>query len=85
MTKVVFSSPFHPKNFGFWSIILQYETKHHAKFLAKRYLFFILDFGLKRAKKKPKSPHPSYEKFDILDKTKHNYKYFDILYFIIIK
>jgi hypothetical protein len=38
-----------------------------------------------KGQKKPKSPHPSYEKFDILDKTKHNYKYFDILYFIIIK
>jgi hypothetical protein len=31
---------------------LQNRTKHHAKFLAKRYPFFILDFGLKRQKKK---------------------------------
>jgi hypothetical protein len=50
----MFSSPFHPKIFGFWSIILQNRTKHHAKFLAKRYPFSVLDFGLKRSKK-PKS------------------------------
>jgi hypothetical protein len=31
---------------------LQNGTKHHAKFLAKRYPFSILDFGLKRQKKK---------------------------------
>jgi hypothetical protein len=34
---------------------LQNGTKHHVKILAKRYLFFILDFGLKRPKKNPKS------------------------------
>jgi hypothetical protein len=51
-SKGVFSSPFHPKFFGFWPIILQNGTKHHAKFLAKSYPFFILDFGLKRQKKK---------------------------------
>jgi hypothetical protein len=50
----VFSSPFHPKNFRFWPIILQNGTKHHAKFLAKMYPFSILDFGLQRLKK-PKS------------------------------
>jgi hypothetical protein len=55
ITKGVFSSPFYPKKFGFWSIILQNGTKHHANFLAKRYPFSILDFGLKRPKKKPKS------------------------------
>jgi hypothetical protein len=33
------------------------KTKHQAKFLAKRYPFFILDFGLKR-KKKAKKPSP---------------------------
>jgi hypothetical protein len=33
---------------------LQNGTKHHAKFLAKKYPFSILDFGLKRPKK-PKS------------------------------
>jgi hypothetical protein len=84
----VFSSHFIQKNFGFWSIILQNRTKHHAKFLAKRYLFFILDFGLKRQKKKSKeqkSSHPSYEKFGILDETKHTYKNISILYFIISK
>jgi hypothetical protein len=83
----VFSSPFHLKKFGFWPIILQNETKHYAKFLAKRYPFSILDFGLKRLKKakNPKSPHPSYEKFSILDGTKHTHKNFSILYFIILK
>jgi hypothetical protein len=34
---------------------LQNRTKHHAKFLAKRYPFSILDFALKRQKKKLKS------------------------------
>jgi hypothetical protein len=53
---------------------LQNETKHHAKFLAKRYPFSILDFGLKRPKKKPKSPHPPHEKFGILNGTKHTMK-----------
>jgi hypothetical protein len=68
---------------------LQNGTKHRAKFLAKRYPFFILDFDLKRQKKKktkkPKSPHLPHEKFDILDGTKHTYKNFDILHFIIPK
>ena len=31
----MFSSYFFPKKFGFWSIILQNRTKHHANFLAK--------------------------------------------------
>jgi hypothetical protein len=77
----VFSSPFHPKNFRFWPIILQNGTKQHAKFLAKRYPFSILDFGLKR----PKSPHPPHEKFGILDGTKHTHENFGILHFIIPK
>jgi hypothetical protein len=82
----VFSFPFHPKNFKFWPIILQNRTKYHAKFLAKKYIFSILDFGLKRKKnKKLKSRHPPHEKFGILDKTKHTYKIFGILYFIIPK
>jgi hypothetical protein len=38
---------------------LQNGTKHHAKFLAKRYPFSILDFGLKRQKKNQKAlTHP---------------------------
>jgi hypothetical protein len=53
--KGVFSFPFHLKNFEFWFIILQNKTKHHAKFLAKRYPFSILDFGLKRPKKSQKA------------------------------
>jgi hypothetical protein len=57
--KGVFSSPFHPKFFGFWPIILQNGTKHHAKILVKRYPFSILDFGLKRLKKSQKAfTHP---------------------------
>jgi hypothetical protein len=47
------------------------------------YPFSILDFGLKRKKKKPKSPHPPHKKFGILDGTKHTYKKFGILHFII--
>jgi hypothetical protein len=74
------------KNFKFWSIILQNETKHHANFLAKSYSFSILDFGLKRSKKKSQKTltHP-HEKFDILDETKHIHKNFGILHFIIPK
>jgi hypothetical protein len=65
---------------------LQNETKHHLKFLVKRYSFSILDFGLRRQKKKkPKSSHPPNEKFDILDGTKHTNENFGILHFIIPK
>jgi hypothetical protein len=63
---------------------LQNGTKHHANFLAKRYPFSILDFGLKRLKK-PKSPHPPHEKFGILNGTKHTHENFGILHFIIPK
>jgi hypothetical protein len=83
----VFSFLFHLKKNRFWLIILQNETKHHTKFLAKRYPFSILDFGLKR-KKKPKelkSHHPPYEKFGILDGTKHTHENFSILHIIIPK
>jgi hypothetical protein len=46
------------------------ETKHH---LAKKVFILILDFGIKRQKKakKPKSSHPPYKNFGILDGTKH--------------
>jgi hypothetical protein len=67
---------------------LQNGTKHHTKFLAKRYPFSILDFGLKRQKKKAKklkSPHLPHEKFGILDGTKHTHENFGILHFIIPK
>jgi hypothetical protein len=56
--------------------------------LAKIYPFFILDFGLKRPKKKAKrlkSPHSPHEKFSVLDGTKHTYENFDILHFIVLK
>jgi hypothetical protein len=78
------SSLFHPKFFGFWPIILQNGTKHHAKFLTKSIhsSFWIL---ASRGQKKPKSSYPPYEKSDILDGTKLIYKNFDILYFIIPK
>jgi hypothetical protein len=52
--------------------------------LAKKHPFSILDFGLKR-QKKPKSPHPPHEKFDILNGTKHTHENFGILHFIISK
>jgi hypothetical protein len=54
----VFFFPFHPKNFGFWSIILQNGTKHHVKILAKSYTFSILEFGLKRSKNQKALTHP---------------------------
>jgi hypothetical protein len=46
---------FTKKNFGFWPIILQNGTKHHAKFLAKNIHspFWIL--AIRGKKKKPKS------------------------------
>jgi hypothetical protein len=59
---------------------LQNRTKHHAKFLAKMYPFSIWA----RGKKNPKNPHPSHEKFGILDGTKHTYENFGILHFIIV-
>jgi hypothetical protein len=34
-SKVTFSFPFYLKNFRFWFIILQNETKHHTIFFAK--------------------------------------------------
>jgi hypothetical protein len=65
----------------------QKGTKHHLKFLAKSYLFFILYFGLERQKKpkKSKSPHPPHEKFSTLDGIKHTHENFGILHFIIPK
>jgi len=82
----VFSSPQILKKFGFWFIILQNETKYYAKFLAKRWLFSILDFGIKRPKNLKES-HEAHEdnKFCILDGTKHDPKNFGILHFIIPK
>jgi hypothetical protein len=55
--------------------------------LAKKYLFSILDFDLKRQKKakKLKSHHPRHEKFGILDGTKHTHENFSILHFSILK
>jgi hypothetical protein len=63
------------------------ELNTMQNFLAKRYTFSILDFGLNRLKKakKPKSPHPPHEKFGILDETKHTHENFGIFHFIIPK
>jgi hypothetical protein len=80
----VFSSPFHPKFFGFWSIILQNGTKHHIKFFGKKASILYFGFWPQEAKKL-KSPHPPYEKFGMLDGTKHTYENFGILHFIIPK
>jgi hypothetical protein len=48
-------------------------------------LFWILALRGPKKAKKPKSSHPSHEKFSILDGTKHTHKNFGILYFIIPK
>jgi hypothetical protein len=48
------------------------------------YLFSILDLA-SRGQKESKSPHPPHKKFGILDGTKHTYKNFVILHFIIPK
>jgi hypothetical protein len=61
---------------------LQNKTKYHVKFLAKRWLFSILDFGLKRQKKPKKSGSHKGNKLCILDGTKHDPETFDILHFI---
>jgi hypothetical protein len=67
-----------------WSIILHNRTKHHVGFCKKVWLFSILDFGLKRQKKKTKrasrDPHEG-NKFYILDETEHNPKNFGIFVF----
>jgi hypothetical protein len=45
---------------------LQNGIKQHAKFLAKKYQFSILDFGLRRAKKaKNPSPTPSFCRMEL--------------------
>jgi hypothetical protein len=81
----VFSFPFHPKFFGFWSIILQNGTKHHAFFFWKKGIHSLFWILASRRKKKTKSLHPLHEKFGILNGTKHTYENFDILHFIIPK
>jgi hypothetical protein len=76
---------FTQKILGFGPSFCKMELNIMQNFLAKRYPFSILDFGLKWQKKKPKSPHPHHEKFGILNGTKHIHKNFSILYFIIPK
>jgi hypothetical protein len=75
---------FQKKKFRF--IILQNGIKHHVKFLVKKWLFSILDFGLKRLKN-TKEPHETLEsnKFCILDGTKHDSENFGILHSVILK
>jgi hypothetical protein len=48
-------------------------------------LFWILVSRGKKKTKKSKNLHPPYEKFGILDRTKHTHKNFSILHFIIPK
>ena len=84
----VFSSSSILKYFGFWFIILYNRTKYHIKILAKKWLFSILDFGLKERKKKPKrASRGSHEgnKLYILDETKYNPENFGISHFMIPK
>jgi hypothetical protein len=81
-SKGVFSSPFIPKKFGIWPIILHNEN--HAKFLAKRWLFSIFDLASRGPKKPKRGPHEG-DKLCILVGTKHNPENFGILYFIIPK
>jgi hypothetical protein len=76
---------FTQKKLGFGLSFCRIELNVMQNFLAKMYSFSILDFGLKRPKKKPKSPHPPNEKFGILDGTKHTQENFGILHFIIPK
>jgi len=65
---------------------LHNEIKYHAKFLAKWWLFSILDFALRGKKPKRTSRgHNKGNKFCILDETKYNFKSFDILHFVILK
>jgi hypothetical protein len=57
------------------------------KFLQK---VSILYFGfwsqeVKKKARKPKSSRPPYEKFGILDRTKHTHENFSILHFIVPK
>jgi hypothetical protein len=78
-------SNFTQISFGFWPIILQNETKHNVNFLAKRYPFSILDFGLRGKKKGQKALTHPHKKFGILDETKHTHENFGILHFIIPK
>jgi hypothetical protein len=58
-TKHALSFLFYQKKLWVLVIILQNGTKCHVKFLVKRYSFSILDFGLKRQKKKSKKPSPT--------------------------
>jgi hypothetical protein len=50
---------------------LQNGTKHHENFLAKRYSFSILNFGLKRLKKSQKALTHPMKKLAFWMKLKH--------------
>jgi hypothetical protein len=73
---------FLQKILGFGPPFCKMELNTVQNFLAKRYQFSILDFGLKRPKKAKKNSHPPHKKFGILDGTKHTHKNFGILHFI---
>jgi hypothetical protein len=50
---------FTQKKFGFWPIILQNETKHHAKFFDKKISILHFGFWPQEAKKSQKAlTHP---------------------------
>jgi hypothetical protein len=68
--------PFFFQKKGFGSSFCKMELNSMQIFLAKRWLFSILYFSLKRQKKRK-------PKFCILDGTKHDPKNFAILHFII--
>jgi hypothetical protein len=48
-------------------------------------VFFWPQEAKKKKAKKSKNSRPPYEKFDILDETKHIHENFDILYFTVPK
>ena len=76
---------FFQKKNRFWSIILQNETKHHAKILVKEWLFSILEFGNKKQKKsKKKSQEALMRTINYAFWMEHPKK-FSILHFITSK
>jgi len=82
--KGVFSFHIFTKYFGFWSIILQNRTKHHAKLWKKDSYspFWILALrGQKTPKMSLKRLHEN-NKFCIFNGIKYDPENFGILHFI---
>jgi len=80
----VFSFLFSKKK-RFWSIILQNETKHYAKFLVKEWLFSILEFGNKKQKKIEKESQEALTRTINYAFWMEHLEKFSILYFITSK